>query len=213
MFIIWPIKSPSLPQGWIKKMSRDERIYQQIEELSSFIIKALESLEKELSEYINVTDQRLQTLEDKVQNLESLTDVAGKGLLKAMEDKSKKESKPSTLPKKTSKQSEIIRQPTPESFEGIEKKNSAEGRTVERKREVISEIPQPPVPQTIKPSSIKEERKNQGTQKIKAPTPPTSEPATEKKGKQEEKKGEESIIEDEKDREELMSALKIIDSL
>ncbi|MBD3193093.1 MAG: hypothetical protein GF308_20825 [Candidatus Heimdallarchaeota archaeon] len=207
----------------------EKNIYKQIEELSEFIIKALESLEKELSEYINVTDQRLQTLEDKVQNLESLTDVAGKGLVQAMEDKSIQEDKrpeppasssalpPEPLEKSSEHRRDISHQSTKEPLDGGKKKSDG-GGAVERK-ESIGTIPQPPLPGSLNASikSSETKKNNQRTAATQAIIPPTPEPREKKneRGKAVDKKGKEdsSIIDDEKDREELMSALKIIDSL
>ena len=66
-------------------MSAEERLYKQLEGIVSSIINALEGLEKEFSEYIEETDKRIQRLEDKVHKFESLADVSGKGLVKAIE--------------------------------------------------------------------------------------------------------------------------------
>lgn len=76
----------------VYNLSLEERIFKQIQDLSSSIIRALDSLEKELSEYIEVTDKRLHKLEDKIQKVESYVDASSKGLVGSIE---------STAPEKT----------------------------------------------------------------------------------------------------------------
>lgn len=201
-------------------MSADERIYRQLEELSSTIIKALEGLEKELSEYIEVTDNRLQKLEDKIHKLESLSDVTQKGLVKAIESSPDTE-KVSTLAHLSSQQAAekppIVSQPPPRPIET----STLEAPTVIPQN--IS-IPQPkPQESPVPPPSI--------SRIPPVPTPPSFQPVLQNERatelmplpeRLEIKKIEGSIVEElevkkkkeeDKDKDDLMSALKTIDSL
>ena len=201
-------------------MSNEERIVKQIEDLSTSIIKALEALEKELSEYIEITDSRLQKLEEKVHKFESFVDVSGKGLVKAIEH-SKEEEKTSTLDHLSSQPkleqpapvTPPITPPTPsvtpsmpsQTITRIEPPTPPKEPEIETKQEVpISKIPPIPTPPSFK-TVLEDKSREQITT-----------------GEGELSKGEGSIAkdledkqkkEDDKDKEDLLSALKTIDSL
>lgn len=187
-------------------MSAEERLYKQLEGIVSSIINALEGLEKEFSEYIEVTDKRIQKLEDKVLKFESLADVSGKGLIKAIETSKSPEqvkglahlaaqSKPTVSPK-PEVQAPVI-QPKSDTPPAVPKPPSASPTPT-------SKIPPVPLPPSFKP-----------VMKDKLPEPSTSAPATPSvpsppSTRKDSKEGEEK---EDKDKKELMNALKKIDEL
>ncbi|MFW9924711.1 MAG: hypothetical protein ACFFDW_15630 [Candidatus Thorarchaeota archaeon] len=226
-------------------MNSDERIYRQVEELSSSIIKALEALEKELSQYIEITDKRLHTLEDKVQKLESLVDVSSKGLVKSFEQQREsitpplQQSTPFSQPKpvQTIPQSYHAAPPTPI----IEKPTSPSVPTVHQSPpqppHTTSEITKTPEAPSERPSTIPTHPttpvpQSEASRFPPIPKPPSFEATLEKKPDEELldiperddsiKKHEGNIAEEieikekketDKDKEELLSALKMIDNL
>jgi hypothetical protein len=190
-------------------LNSEERIYKQVEELSSSIITALEALEKELSEYIEVTDRRLKKLEEKVQNFESLALVSEKGLLGTKSEKGN---------------SNIMRQAdiannVPHSSETQQSKPVIPPSVVEKpvldkqqqktdfkppKQESKHIIPPVPKPPSFEP---KENSNQQPTipPQIKQQPVQEQKPPVIKEGKK--------STEDEQEKEDLMEALKLIDSL
>ena len=187
-------------------MSAEERLYKQLEGIVSSIIKALEGLEKELSEYIEVTDRRIHKLEDKVHKFESLADVSSKGLVKAVETSKSPDqvkglahiapqSKPAVTPKPEI-QTPVI-QPKAETPPAVPQPPSASTAQT-------SKIPPVPLPPSFKPVMKDEPPKPAST----APTTPiVPRPPTTKKDPEEVEEKED------KDKNELMSALKKIDEL
>ena len=187
-------------------MSAEERLYKQLEGIVSSIIKALEGLEKELSEYIEVTDKRIHRLEDKVHKFESLADVSSKGLVKAIETSKSPEqvkglahivaqSKPAVTPKPEI-QTPVI-QPKAETPPAVPQQPSASTAQT-------SKIPPVPLPPSFKPVMKDESPEAVST----APTTPiVPRPPTPRKDP------EEAEEKEDKDKKELMSALKKIDEL
>ncbi|MCE7744237.1 MAG: hypothetical protein GPJ52_03770 [Candidatus Heimdallarchaeota archaeon] len=187
-------------------MSAEDRLYKQLEGIVSSIIKALEGLEKELSEYIEVTDKRIHKLENKVHKFESLADVSSKGLVKAIETSKSPEqvkglahlaaqSKPAVTPKPEI-QTPVI-QPIAKTLPTIPQPPSA-GTTH------TSKVPPVPLPPSFKPVMRDEPAQPVST----APTTPSvpRTPTTQKDPEEAEEKEDE-------DKNELMSALKKIDEL
>lgn len=187
-------------------MSAEERLYKQLEGIVSSIIKALEGLEKELSEYIEVTDKRIHRLEDKVHKFESLAEVSSKGLVKAIETSKSPEqvkglahiaaqSKPAVTPKPEI-QTPVI-QPKAETPPAVPQQPSASTAQT-------SKIPPVPLPPSFKPVMKDESPEPVST----APTTPiVPRPPTPRKDP------EEAEEKEDKDKKELMSALKKIDEL
>ncbi|MBK5114153.1 MAG: hypothetical protein KGD59_08855 [Candidatus Heimdallarchaeota archaeon] len=187
-------------------MSAEERLYKQLEGIVASIIKALEGLEKELSEYIEVTDRRIHKLEDKVHKFESLADVSSKGLVKSIETSESPEqvrglahiatqSKPAVTP-----EPEIqapIMQPKTETPPAVPQPPSAV--TAETSR-----VPPVPLPPSFKPVMSDEPLEAVSTAPATpiVPRPPTAR-----------KDSEEAEEKEDKDKNELMSALKKIDEL
>ncbi len=176
-------------------MSAEERLYKQLEGIVSSIINALEGLEKELSEYIEETDKRIQRLEDKVRKFESLADVSGKGLVKAIESSE-----------------------SPEQVKGLAHLATQSKPTVRTKPETPPAVPQPPaartsptskVPPVPLPPSFKPVLKDESQEpSTSAPAIPTiPKPPTTRKDPEETEEKEDM------DKKELMSALKKIDEL
>ena len=212
-------------------MSAEERIYKQLEDISTSIIKALEGLEKELAEYIKITDSRLGKLENKVQRLESLADVSSSGLIKTIEK--------STSQDKTSELSHIATQPNPppsepisQTIEPIVTKPVLEPKpepTPTPQPQMSTAIPKPvtsavkmteappmdskippvPIPPSFKPV-LQGEQENVPEAVVPQPKPTASTPEKSTiSADLEEKKKKEA----DKDKDDLMSALKMIDSL
>jgi len=186
-------------------LSIEERLAKQLDSIAGSIIKALESLEKELSEYITVTNKRLQVLEAKVVKFESLADVTNKGLVGAIQGSSNPDSvkglahlstQSSTTPPSIPKPVQppvvqpTVSAPPPKTTIPIVKSSAP------APQQPTEEIKLPPVPKppTFKPTLTDDKPKTD------EPSPPTVD-----KKKPEKKDGD--------DKEELMSALKIIDSL
>jgi len=187
-------------------LSAEERLYKQLEGIVSSIIKALEGLEKEFSEYIEITNKRLVALEGKMKKMESLADVSGKGLVEAIDT--------STNSDAVKELAHLTQQTTSEIKPAIIKDHSLEDERIITESIVkdettktmpekpVFEIPHVPTPPSEQ-ISIKEEpivEKPTGEEVV--PQPPKTE------------KIDELTKESKKDdKEELMDALKIIDSL
>jgi hypothetical protein len=193
----------------VYRLSAEERLYKQLEGIVSSIIKALEGLEREFSEYIEVTNKRLQTLEDKMQKMESLADVSGKGLVKAIESSSEPD-KVKGLAHLTQSQpkeeSSPAQQPPVMQPPEIDKSMDAPSVQSEPPKETpADQFPPVPTPPSIrtKPSSTPSPPSTPVTTSTTSP----DQPETPTPSKPEKKKGEDE------DKEELLSALKIIDSL
>ncbi len=192
-------------------MSSEEKLAKQLDDIASSIIKALEGLEKELSEYIEITNKRLHILEDKMQKLESLADVSGKGLIKAIE--SPKPQEHSTFSQAKTHQPIDSPQPKPIT-PSIEQPKITTAPPTATIPKVESEIPQSkpiitesklppvPIPPTFQPKI------EELSPEI---TPPTTDP--EVPSTPETKSDDPTKKKDSEDKDELMSALKIIDSL
>lgn len=216
-------------------MSTEERIYKQLENISASIIKALEGLETELAEYIQVTDSRLNKLEDKIKRLDALADVSSKGLVKTIEDSTDKEkvatlshiatptsnSTPQPSTPLISQTEELAPQPTVSS--PVPSPELAPQATVSSptpdpepspvitpiETSNLSEIPKVPIPPSFKPVLQEEEP---AKEEIIIPQPKdldSSLPKSSIAEELEEKKKKEA----DKDKDDLMSALKMIDSL
>ncbi len=203
-------------------MSDEERIYKQLENISSTIIKALEGLEKELEDYIQVTDSRFLKLEDKVNRLEALANASSRGLVKTIEDSTDKK-EISELSHIVPKRSSSIPQPTTSHVSQVEslKEHSSQPKIstpvpIPTQSPIIapvetpafSKVPEVPIPPSFKPTLEKEPVKEE----ITVPQPKKSEsslPNNSIAEKLEEKKKEET----DQDKDDLMSALKMIDSL
>ncbi|HUU79724.1 MAG TPA: hypothetical protein VMX55_15395 [candidate division Zixibacteria bacterium] len=200
-------------------MSTDERIYRQLEELSSTIIKALEGLEKEFSEYIEITDNRLQKLEDKIHKLESLSDVTQKGLVKAIESFPDTE-KVSTLAHLSSQQfvekPPIVSQPPPKPIETstLETPTIPQNIPIPQPKPQESPVPSPTIsriPPVPTPPSFQPILQNE---RLTEPMPLPERPEIKKiEGSIAEELEEKKKKEEDKDKDDLMSALKTIDSL
>jgi hypothetical protein len=209
-------------------LSLEERIFKQIQDLSTSIIKALDSLEKELSEYIEVTDKRLHKLEDKMQKVESYMDASSKGLVKSIENSppEKTISLPQTQPVEKTVVQPAIQPPVTASVEQTKTTKPIKPLAAEITPEIqtkvkekpsvpsTSSIPPVPTPPSFK-AVISEEKKAQPLVTSKPPEPKTSEvqqqktPQTPTVSQSEEGEKEE----DDKDKKDLMSALKMIDSI
>lgn len=187
-------------------MSAEERLYKQLEGIVSSIINALEGLEKEFSEYIEETDKRIQRLEDKVHKFESLADVSGKGLVKAIESSESPEqvkslahlatqSKPTVSPKPEVQAPAI--QAKPETPPAVPQPPAA-------RTSPTSKVPPVPLPPSFKPV-LKDESQEPSTSAPAIPTIPKP-PTTRKDPEETEEK-------EDMDKKELMSALKKIDEL
>ena len=197
-------------------MSTEERLAKQLDNIAGSIIKALESLEKELSEYIDVTNKRLHVLEDKVTKFESLAVVSSKGLVGAVQESNNSGtvkglahlSTPSSSPSPTPPKS--IQPPV------VQPNISSTPSVVQPS--VSSPPPAPTIPKVEQPQPTPPVV-SQETKLPPVPAPPTykatladeksttdiPQPPTTDDKKTDKKNGE--------DKEELMSALKIIDSL
>lgn len=196
-------------------MSQDDKLYKQLEDFVVTIIKSLENLEKEFTEYIDVTNRRIQNLEEKVHRIDSLADVSGKGLLKAIESSPS----PDNVKGLAHLTTPITEQPgkeakaTPQVESPIPKQKAKQPPSIvprppsEQKTDVQlpTTMPTSGVPPIPKPPSFKTTIAEEPT------TPKLTESVTlevqkpladEKKPKKEDE-----------DKDELMSALKIIDSL
>ena len=187
-------------------MSAEERLYKQLEGIVASIIKALEGLEKELSEYIEVTDKRIHKLEEKVHKFESLADVSGKGLVKAIETS------------KSPDQVKGLAHLASQSKSTVAPKPEVKTPIIEPKAEAKSTIPQPPstaaslsetskVPPVPMPPSFKPVMREESTETTTPASPSVPKPPTIKK------ESKEAEDKEDKDKNELMSALKKIDEL
>ncbi len=187
-------------------MSAEERLYKQLEGIVASIIKALEGLEKELSEYIEVTDRRIHKLEDKVHKFESLADVSGKGLVKAVETS------------KSPDQVKGLAHIAPQSKPAVTPTPVVKTPVIQPKAETPPAVPQTPsvstaqtskVPPVPLPPSFKPVMKDEPAEPVStAPTTPSvTKPSTTQKDP------EEAEDKEDKDKNELMSALKKIDEL
>ncbi len=204
-------------------MSAEERIYKQLENITSAIIKALEGLEREVAEYIQVTDSRLHKLEDKINRLEALADVSSKGLVKTVEDSEDKEKVSALSHITTPTSSPIPQTPTPPPVTQIETP----------KEQPLQPVVSTPEPSSPQPSVIASIEAPDFTKIPAVPIPPTFKATLEEKPAKEEitipqpKSSESSLSESsvaekleekekketDKDKDDLMSALKMIDSL
>jgi len=176
-------------------LSAEERLYKQLEGIVSSIINALEGLEKEFSEYIEETDKRIQRLEDKVHKFESLADVSGKGLVKAIESSESPEQVKGLAHLAT--QSKTTVSPKPETPPAVPQPPAA-------RTSPTSKVPPVPLPPSFKPV-LKDESQEPSTSASVIPTIPKP-PTTHKDPEETEEK-------EDKDKKELMSALKKIDEL
>ena len=208
-------------------MNTEEELVKQLEGIVSSMIKALESLEKEFSEYIDVTNKRLQVLEDRIQRFDSLAAVSGQGLVKAIEGTPDFEKVEGLAHLSTQKTETQPPQTTPPVTAEIESKEEIQPQDIQPTIEIpspsdvieetpttpqtddYSELPPVPVPPTFKTDDVIEtpEPEIEGqlaSPVVQQPIAPTGDsiPKTEVMG-----------IEDEDDKKELMSALKLIDSL
>lgn len=184
-------------------MSAEERLYKQLEGIVSSIINALEGLEKELSEYIEVTDKRIHKLEDKVHKFESLADVSGKGLVKAIET--------SKRPDQVKGLAHLAAQSKP----AVTSKPEIQTPVIQPKAETPPAVPQPPsaskahtskVPPVPLPPSFKPVMKDEPAKPVSTTPSVPRTPTTRKDPEEAEEK-------EDKDKKELMSALKKIDEL
>ncbi|MHA1760510.1 MAG: hypothetical protein ACTSXA_07800 [Candidatus Heimdallarchaeota archaeon] len=219
-------------------MSLEERIFKQIQDLSTSIIRALDSLEKELSEYIEVTDKRLLKLEDKFQKVESYIDASSKGLVKSIEStapektislpqthpREKAASQPAIQPPVTApiEQSKVSLPITPLSADIKPEKPAAQ---VKEKPSIPSTSSIPPVPTPPSFKAVISEEKPAAQAPITTKQPVTSQPPIPKIPEVQQPKAETQQApvapqveegekkEDDKDKKDLMSALKMIDSL
>ena len=223
------------------KLSLEERIFKQIQDLSTSIIRALDSLEKELSEYMEVTDKRLIKLEDKFQKVESYIDASSKGLVKSIESTAPEKtiSLPQTHPREKAASQPAVQpvvqppvtaqaeQPktsipiTPLSAEIKPKKQPQ----VKEKPSVPSTNSIPPVPTPPSFKAVISEEKPAAQAPITTQPPVTSQPPIPKTPEVQQPKAETQQApvapqveegekkEDDKDKKDLMSALKMIDSL
>ncbi|MGC9777971.1 MAG: hypothetical protein HZR80_01860 [Candidatus Heimdallarchaeota archaeon] len=199
-------------------MSQDDKLYKQLEDFVSTIIKSLENLEKEFTEYIDVTNKRIQNLEEKVHKMEALVDVSSKGLLKAIESSSSPDNVRG-----------LAHLTTPKTDQPIKEEGKIQAPVVssitQPKAEAPSIVPRPPTeprPQITEPTPtstisappVPTPSSFRSVDADEAPTPTTPEsripevpkPPTVSKDAKKPKKEDE-------DKDELMSALKIIDSL
>jgi len=168
----------------------------------------LEGLEKELSEYIEVTDKRIHLLEAKVHKFESLADVSGKGLVKAIET-SKSPEQVKGLAHLAPK-SEPIDTPKPEMVKSSVIESRTESPPAVPQPESPSQDPTSKVPPVPLPPSYKPVLKEEPEESVS--TPPTSTPIVPKPPSTAKESNEDDDKED-KDKSELMSALKKIDEL
>jgi len=189
-------------------LSTEERLYKQLDGIVSSIIKALESLEKELSDYIVVTNKRLKILEEKVTKFESLADVSEKGLVKAIESTSSSE-KVKTLshiaPQEHPPAPKVDQRPIPTPPIA---KVEAPIESAPIKQPETSYIQPTTTPSIPKPPAFKAELSTE----IEAPTVPEI-PITETPNLKEPSVEKKDSKKEDEDKDELMSALKIIDSL
>ncbi|NHJ47661.1 MAG: hypothetical protein FK733_07730 [Asgard group archaeon] len=188
-------------------MSAEERLYKQLEGIVSSIIKALEGLEKEFTEYIEVTNKRLQSLEDKIQKMESLADVSEKGLVKAIESSSEPDKVKGlahltqSLPEKEISESIVQPKPIEMSPPTVPSDESKPEPLTEEPPTV--KFPEVPTPPSVQTPVVKESLVSPSTDESNpVPQPPTTTAPKDPKKKKEDD-----------DKEELMSALKKIDSL
>lgn len=204
-------------------MSAEERIYKQLENISSTIIKALEALEREVAEYIQVTDSRLLKLEEKINRLGALADVSSRGLVKTVENSTEKGEVSALSHITTPTSSPTPQTPTPPPVTQIESPK-------EQPPQPIVSTPEPSSPQ---PSVVTPVEAPDFTKIPAVPIPPTFKATLEEKPVKEEitipqpKSSESSLSESsvaekleekekketDKDKDDLMSALKMIDSL
>jgi len=203
-----------------KKLSSEDRLASQLESIVSSVIKALEGLEKELSEYIEITNKRLQVLEDKVQKFESLADIKSKGgLVKAIESSSNADQvkqlahltqrRPSPTVQQEQKQPPLAQQPIRRTTSSSPSPPQPMPRSPQRpETSQLPPIPKPPsIGTTLSSESIKPPTINPQTHATLSPehTLDSQRPKEPIKPRSEKKEDD--------DKEELMSALKVIDSL
>ncbi len=188
-------------------MSAEERLYKQLEGIVTSIIKALEGLERELSEYIEVTDKRIHLLEEKVHKFESLADVTGKGLVKAIETSKSPEQVKGLAHLASRSEPEVVSQPKVEAPVIQPKSESppAVPQPTSSTPDQTSKIPPVPLPPSYKPV-LKEDIEDSPTDTTTTPTIPIP-TAVEKEAKVDDEDKEDT------DKSELMSALKKIDEL
>lgn len=185
-------------------MSAEDRFYKQLEGIVSSIIKALEGLEKEFSEYIEITNKRLEVLENKAQKMESLADVSGKGLVKAIDTSINPEAVKGLahLTQQSSPETEPIaikQQPIIKEEEVYSKPIAYEDPTKIMPEKSIPDIPPVPIPPSVQTPVEEKAIVEKPTEEAVIPQPPKTTETTKEPKKE--------------DKEELMDALKIIDSL
>ncbi|MHA1154698.1 MAG: hypothetical protein ACTSQK_01205 [Candidatus Heimdallarchaeota archaeon] len=192
-------------------MSAEERIYKQLENISSTIIKALEALEREVAEYIQVTDSRLLKLEEKINRLGALADVSSRGLVKTVENSIDKGEVSALSHITTPTSSPTPQTPTPPPVTQIESpKEQPPQPSVVTPVEApdFTKIPAVPIPPTFKATLEEKPVKEE----ITIPQPKSSESSLSESSVAE-KLEEKEKKETDKDKDDLMSALKMIDSL
>ena len=218
-------------------MSLEERIFKQIQDLSSSIIRALDSLEKELSEYIEVTDKRLIKLEDKFQKVESYMDASSKGLVKSIESTAPEKtiSLPQTHPREKAASQSAVQPPVTASIEQPKVSLPITPLSADIKPEKPPQVKEkpsvpntnsiPPVPTPPSFKAVISEEKPAAQAPITTQPPVTSQPPIPKTPEVQQPKAETQQApvapqveegekkEDDKDKKDLMSALKMIDSI
>ena len=213
-------------------MTAEDRFYKQLEEISSSIMRALEALEKELTEYIGSTDKRLQTLEEKVQKMESFIEITSRGVTSKIDDLNSKPYSPAPSIQKLPEQSTLI-QPIESEPQERTPMSAFQGKNISSP---ITKV-DPPTP--LNTYSLVKEESNlvipplNPEQPSPIPKPPVYTPALEKEDDEDiitlperkeplQKRSEGALAieleekkkkEQDKDKEELLSALKMIDEL
>lgn len=208
-----------------------EELVKQLEGIVSSMIKALESLEKEFSDYIEVTNSRLQVLESKVQKIDArdqaishtTTDSLEKDDVSSIESPSIEHEEPlppTTTPIEPSinekHQEDVTTTPIqhhPVSQPIVAEHVDATSNIQQTSEGSSNEHPTvPPVP-TLPPTvpSVRSSDQQKPIVEAKDITPPTTSQASTETIKPDTKPSTE--ITDEDDKKELMSALELIDSL
>ncbi|MHA1124436.1 MAG: hypothetical protein ACTSO7_01600 [Candidatus Heimdallarchaeota archaeon] len=218
-------------------MSLEERIFKQIQDLSTSIIRALDSLEKELSEYIEVTDKRLHKIEDKILKVESYMDASSQGLVKSIESTAPEKtiSLPQTHPREEAATQPVVQPPVTASIEQSKASvpiTPLSADIAPKKQPQVKEKPSvpstssiPPVPTPPSFKAVISEEKSTAQPPTTTQPPVTSLPPIPKTPEVQQPKAETKQApvspqveegekkEDDKDKKDLMSALKMIDSI
>lgn len=198
-------------------MSSEERIYKQVEELSASILKALEGLENELSEYMDDTDKRLHFLEEKVKKLEAFIEASKKtSIIETTTTTSPKVIAPPTTDAPFQKPFAPTTKTIPPIPRTPQVEASVKKEDVQQKEEIgiapqidratIPPIPKPPSFSSVKESVEGKEGLMELPERKTADKPKDDVPISDKLDEKEKK-------ENDKDKEELLTALKKIDAL